>query len=182
MNLKRIMLCGLALAIAIPLFTEFGKTAQIRLDTGDLRWCIWGMPVGFEDMPEPYRGRILAASQGSTVLRAKWRTCAIYPLPTSNNPDSMCRRFYREASAWCSVDPTIARFALEDIATYINNTKAQWSLPDSIWILGPDVVSWGTGQVTADWRTNHMVQMYCEQRGYKIPNQPVDGAEPRSSP
>lgn len=165
-------------AVVICLFvagslTGFGWTAQIRLDSGDLRYCFLSIPLSFDRMPEPQRSAILAIARESGSLPTEWRTCAIYPLPTSNNPDSMCRGFYHEAAAWVAADRTIARMALEDIAAYVRKTKAQYLLPDSVWILGPVVVSWETGAVPADWRTNDMVQMYCENKGYAIPEKPA---------
>jgi hypothetical protein len=168
-RLVLLLVVGFIGVVALGALTGFGWTGQMRLDSGDVRYCFWGVPLSTTRMTEPQRTVILRIASGSPILRPVWRTCVTYPLPTSNNSDAMCRQLYREAAAWGDVDSTIARMALEDIAMYIEKTKAQFSLPNSIHVLGPDVVSWNDGHVAPDWRTNESVRMYCEERGYAPP-------------
>jgi hypothetical protein len=153
----------------------------MRLDSGDVRYCFLGIPLSTKRMTEPQRTAILRIASGSLILRPVWRTCVVYPLPTTNNPDAMCRRFYREAAAWVDVDATIARMALEDIATYIEKTRAQYSLPDSCHVLGPDVVR-RDGRIVDDWRTNEMVRIYCEDRDHTLPTACESSEENGDSP
>src|SRR5262249_30049256 len=119
-----VIACGLFVA---TLVTGRGWTGQIRLDCGDLRYCLFGIPLTYDSMPEPWRSSLIAVVKASPVARPVWRTCVTYPLPTSNNSDRMCRRFYCDAAAWVAIDPAIARFAVEDIADYINKTNARYA-------------------------------------------------------
>ncbi|MFH1746348.1 MAG: hypothetical protein ABIG44_04815 [Planctomycetota bacterium] len=148
----------------------YGWSAQIRLDTGDLRYCLLGIPLQYDRMSEPQRSAILAISSKSPPISSKWVTCAVFPLPTSNNSHWMCVRYYCEVTAWMDVDPVLARMILEDIADYIETTNVMYSLPESHSMLNPGVVEYGKDgkyRVIDGWENDEGVQLYCQRKGYE---------------
>lgn len=148
------------------------SSADIRLDTGDLRYRYFGIPIVYERMPEPQRSRLLALASQSPILVSEWHQCANYPLPTTNNTDGMCRDFYFKIDAWIDVDPQIARLAAEDVASYIRDTNALESLPKSYSLLSGFVVEWTADNrqsVREDWRDDEGVRAYFDTHGIAIP-------------
>ena len=136
-------------------------SAEIRLDSGDLRYCYFGVPLVYEQMPEPQRTRLLGLTSGSSVCRNVWHQCAVYPLPTTNNTDLMCRRFYLKLDAWIDVDRDLARAGIEEVGEYIITTRVRNGLPQSYPLMWP--VSEGKDgrmQVRSDWRDDEMIQSY----------------------
>ena len=90
--------CGLLIAVAalIPLLlfavtTDMLprgiRTAQVRLDTGDLRYCVLGVPYSHDFMSDRSREALLPLSAMEPPVPATWHTIASYPLEGSNNPD-----------------------------------------------------------------------------------------------
>ena len=148
-------------------------SADIRLDTGDLRYRWFGVPVWYDRMPEPTRSHLLAAAAGSAVLTPEWQTCVTYPLPTSNNTDAMCRGFYAEGADWIPADPGVARLVLEDVATYVRRTNARSGLPASVRMLSPlgvmGIDARGIRTIRPDWRDDPEVQAYLQSKGYVPP-------------
>lgn len=179
--LRKLLVAFLALiaVLAVILFTGYGTSAQVRLDTGDLRHCILGIPCSYEMMPEPERSTLLQLAKNSPILRPDWYTCAVFPLRTSNNSHYMCRGFYRDAARWAGTDATIARFAAEDIATYVITTHANYSLPECFSVLR--TIDRFFNAPPDNWRTNDFVQAYCETKGY-VPPPPPPEAEDGDSP
>jgi hypothetical protein len=160
--------------IAFALFALLrGPTSvQIRLDTGDLRYCYFGVPVWWERLPEPRRTQLLSLSNGSSVLKPRWFTCAIFPLPTSNNTHLMCRSWYFDATVWIHEDPKLARWMLEDVAGYIALTNAKQGLPaSSMFLSGFFVEPDDNGQwaVKKGWQADAEVQAYLEMKGNAPP-------------
>ncbi|HUU95110.1 MAG TPA: hypothetical protein VM487_05175 [Phycisphaerae bacterium] len=158
-------------ALATALLSGYGVSGQIRLDTGDLRYRFLGVPFRYDAMPEPERSMLLSLAQESDRLSSEWRTCVRYPLPTSNNPDVMCRGYYVYATAWIGVDRRLARLALEDVADYVETTGAQYGLPDACLVLSPLVVeraSDDTLRVIDDWRNHEDVVAYCQMKGHDV--------------
>ncbi len=160
--------------IGIPIvcawFLLHGPTSgEIRLDTGDLRYCYFGIPFSYSRMPEPQRSRLLSLSAGSSILKPQWFTCVTYPLTGSNNPDLMVEGFYSRATAWIPVDPKLAQMIVEDIAKYVKGTNARSGLPDSFYLVSGFLVDQNTqGQWTLDpnWRQDEEVQNYFTAKGY----------------
>jgi hypothetical protein len=145
------------------------SSGEIRLDTGDLRYCWWWVPVRYERMPEPERSRIQVVAAAGPAVPAEWVTCVRYPLRCSNNPDLMCRSFYASIAAWSGEDPKIARWALEDVVNYVRTTHAQYGLPASGHVLSGFIVEMSKGRVVADWRDQEEMKAYCAAHGYVLP-------------
>lgn len=167
------LLVGVGIALCVIWSIVFGpSSADMRLDTGDIRYRYFGVPLIYERMPEPQRSRLLSLASTSSILVAEWHQCANYPLPTTNNTDAMCRGFYTKVDAWIDVDPHIARLAAEDLATYIRVTNARESLPESYALLSGFVVDWTNANryaVRGDWRDDEAVRAYFEAHGVAIP-------------
>ena len=168
-NRRRMIEWGIVIILLmLGLDFLFGPhSGQIRLDTGDLRYCWFGIPFQYDRMPEPHRSKLLALASKSPSIPAKWVTCVTYPLPSSNNTDIMCRDFYELTAIWADEDPKIARWALEDIVDYIRDTHVQYGLPKSCAIF--DVVDRIGRKVEADWRDQDEIKLYCAAHGYVPP-------------
>jgi len=110
-------------------------SGQIRLDTGDLRYCRWGIPLSYKRMPEPARSKIVVLAAKSPAVPATWVTCITYPRSPESNTDSMCRGCYWYISIWADEDPKIARWALEDLVDYIPRMLTRGGLPESAPVL-----------------------------------------------
>lgn len=166
------------------LLSGYGFSGQIRLDTGDLRYCFLGVPYLYEPMPEPDRSALLSIAKESDLLKPAWHTCVRYPLPTTNNPDLMCRTFYAYAAAWARADGDLGKLALEDLATYIQKTGAQYGLPDSCLIFSAFLLERddnGNLRAVDAWRDHERVRCYCEKKGYDLDGDSRRGQRARQS-
>ena len=168
---RRISLFVLAAIIVIVAWGFFfgPSSADIRLDTGDLRYRYLGIPLVYERMPEPHRSRLLSLARESSALEAEWHQCADYPLPTTNHTDRMCRVFYYKIEAWIREDRIIALSAAEDVAEYIRTTNAKHSLPESVALLKHgDWNDDGDYTVRGDWRDDDDLRSYLKMRGLDV--------------
>jgi hypothetical protein len=144
-------------------------SADIRLDTGDLRYRYFGVPLAYRPMSEPERTVIQSLAAQSNLLRPEWVKCATYPLRTTNNTDLMCQTFYAGGAAWAKEDRQLAQHLLEDLATYVNKTHARKGLPDSCLLLSGFLVQWdnnGKRVVKSNWRNDPDVVRYLHSINY----------------
>lgn len=177
---RRLMiLVGVFAVVLFVGFRGIGPTSgQIRLDTGDLRYCWWGIPLYYKPMPEPWRSKVMTLASEAPAVPAKWVTCVTYPLSTSNNQDIMCGDFYVSVAMWADEDPKIARWAMDDVVEYIELSHATSGLPNSCHVLGPFLVDYELGRVRADWRDQAEVMEYCSSHGY-VPASTSPASAPR---
>ncbi|MFO1091832.1 MAG: hypothetical protein U0992_00765 [Planctomycetaceae bacterium] len=158
---SRLLLIALLCIVGILIWPSPTRpsSAEIRLDTGDLRLTCCAAKVLWErTMNEPDRKALLSVSSRSPVLKNEWHRCARFPLPSSNNTDQMCRRFYRCAATWVRVDPAIGLLVAEDVARYVERTKAEESLPDCISLLNWVGYDSNGGMIVADgWQQDERV-------------------------
>jgi hypothetical protein len=163
----------LAIAFLILLgaygFLTGPTSGQIRLDTGDLRYCWYGIPLRYEPMPEPLRTHLLAITSTSPRIPPRWVTVVTYSLRGTNNTDAMCWDFYWYIAVRAKEDPHIARLALDDTVKYIDDTRAESGLPDCTMILSSRIVDRSTQTLDPAWRDNNEVQEYCAAHGYTPP-------------
>lgn len=145
-----------------------GRTSgQIRLDTGDLRYCWFGIPLEYRRMPEPQRSKLLELAAKSPSVPSTWVTCVTYPLPSSNNTDVMCCQFYNSIATWADEGPKIARWALDDVVDYIPHMLSTGGLSDTAYILlSSDLHSTSALRLDPSWRDNYVVKAYCAAHGY----------------
>ena len=138
-------------------------SAEIRLDTGDLRYLRGDLVIDQFETPEPYRSTLLKAAGNSSVLRNEWHRCATFPLRGSNHGDWMCRDFYLFAATWMTVDRRIGIHVAEDFARYIERTDAEESLPESFaltWIV--DRRRDGTLYIPDGWWNDQDIRDYLQ--------------------
>jgi hypothetical protein len=165
---------GVTLAILFWCAASGPSYGQIRLDSGDLRYFYFGIPV-YDPMPEPYRSQIRGLSQNSPILKSQWVTCVVYPLEGSNNPDKMIRRFYYNATAWIKEDPHLASLILNDVGKYVIDAARKdypGGLPESSELLSGMIVQYnaaGDVAVNPDWRADEGVSEYLKAKGYTPP-------------
>ena len=143
-------------------------SADIRIDTGDLRYRYFGLPLRYKRMPEPTRSALIELSRRSEMLSPEWYQCAVFPLPTSNHPDRAWQSFYRQVFVWIDEDPEIARALAEDIARHFIEDSAESGLDASIVFFSPWVMEWddrGGWKICADWRDEPGIQRYLKSKG-----------------
>lgn len=150
-----------------------GSAIQVRLDTGDQRFCFWGFPVMTTPMQAESRQALLSLDDPEVPRR--WVGCATDV--GTNHAAAMVYCFYRDAAAWVDVDPQIARLILRDIARYLEATHALQGLPDCSSMLWLDTHQ--RFHVPEGWEQNPQVQAYLAAKGYQ-PGQPT-GLEAQTS-
>jgi hypothetical protein len=169
-------LVGIAMIAGVVGICFFGHwSGQIRLDTGDLRYCVYGIPITYDPMPEPERSELLAVAAKSSALKPKWVTCVVYPLPSSNNTDAMCREFYFRACAFYNFDPHLMQLLVEAIAAYVDQTQAEEGLPKGEYLCSAfvsDVNGNGNARLLPGWQQDQEVQFELGQLGYTLPAGP----------
>lgn len=141
---------------------DFATSVSVRLDTGDQRTEVWGIPISWAPMPEPARSALLTLKGADS--RRRWQLVRHFG---THNVRHMVRQFYADAAAWVDVDPEVARFVVADIATYVETPHATTIGPFGT-LLRPDVIdrSTGTSRVLDKWEQNANVLAYLAQRGY----------------
>jgi len=168
---RRIMIASGVVAVLFLLgfgFLRSPTSGEVRLDTGDIRYCWWGIPLKYERMAEPQRSKLLALASKSPVIPAKWVTCTEYSLSPEYRPDRMCQGFYWSIAIWSDEDSKIARWAMDDVVEYLNQ-NAKCGLPQSVHLLNDPIVDWHARKVNADWRDQDAVKSYCAAHGYVLP-------------
>lgn len=160
----------LSLFAAYLLLFDYGKNAQIRIDTGDIRYCFLKIPYRYVYMPDQERKAILSIIQNDPEIVGQWYICATFPLPSSNNTHLMCRHFYRAASAWVKVSPKIGRLVINDIILYIKKTGCKEGLPECSFLISSELISTKEGKyiLNPDWRTHEFVQQYLQEKGVSM--------------
>jgi len=138
----------------------FGYSVEFRLDTGDERFLLWGVPYSYRSS----RPELL--SLNDTEIPKRWVWCATQV--GSNNADIMVSDFYYGAALWVEVDPEIAKLIMRDIAEYLQSTHATHGLPECMEMTGSDVIEYNNGRpyVVKDWQANPRVQFYLEKKEY----------------
>lgn len=161
----RYSILPLVIVIGYLLMYGMGPTSgDIRLDSGDLRYRYFGIPIIYERMPEPERSRLIKLTSKSSICRNEWHQCVVYPLRGSNNPDWMCRGFYWRIVKWIDVDPELALAGVDDVGRYIIDTHARQGLPKSMPLISGFTFD-NNGGIRADWREDEGVKYYLESRG-----------------
>ena len=115
---RKMVAAGVVVPLLFVMFYLFmGPTSgQIRLDTGDLRYCWFGIPVYYDRMPEPERSKLGTLARRSPAVPAKWVTCVTYPLRGSFNANIACQSHYLLAlQPGVTKIPKIARWAMDDL-------------------------------------------------------------------
>jgi hypothetical protein len=136
--------------------------AEIRLDTGDLRYVSGDQIVDYREMQEAYRSALISASRGSSVLTNRWVFCTYNPHNPERNIDKRCQRFYREAAAWLIADREIGLVVTEDVARSVESR--QNSGPDwGALLMWVSENSEGTLFVRDGWQKDERVQEYLSQ-------------------
>lgn len=146
-------------------------SADIRLDTGDLRYRYLGIVPVYERMAEPYRSRLLALAVDSEHMEDRWVRLDDYPPTGSNNIDGMCWGKYAKLSAWALEDEQVARVLAHDLASWIRTTNAGHGLPENnamFWLVQFDEEA-GEYRVLPDWRQHEdAIYFFEQQEGLKL--------------
>lgn len=136
------------------------RTAEIRLDCGDLRYPSNGCVVHKHTMPEPDRTKLLALATKTSIPKETWCQFTIPPLKAW---DRMHQADYRRVVPWIEVDPELAKLLLEDLAIYMQGLKQkQHGLP-SISILDNCYAQDGQNaiwpaKIRLDWQEDKFLQ------------------------
>jgi hypothetical protein len=148
------------------------SSADIRIDTGDLRYRYGGIPLVVYRMPEPDRAELLELAKQSGFADSSWHQCAKYPLPTTNNTDAMCRMFYLRVAAWAREDQVIAGHLMENVVRYIRQTNARQGGPEGFVLLfwASDYADDGSLRLRDGWQEDEEVQAYLQSIDYPSSN------------
>ena len=159
------------LAIPVLLFGEMlgPSSADIRIDTGDLRYRYFGIPVVYRRMPEPYRSGLLAFGRDQDLLRPDWVQCEDFPFGGSGKDYArMFQGFYVKLVPWIGEHRGVARALARDIVRSIKIRKL--GLPRGSYLL-----DWltrrgtqGTLRVRSGWRDDPEVQAYLNSSGIEL--------------
>lgn len=152
-----------------------GITFSLRLDAGDLRTEVWGIPMSWSRTHEPARSELLALKGADS--RRRWQR--VYQTG-SHNVRRMIRQFYVDATAWVDVDPEIARFIVADIASYAETERTAPEVPFCVRLIRSHVIdrSTGTARVLDGWEQNPDVLAYLTQKGYNPRSATSAGSTP----
>lgn len=153
---------GTAGMLALLSLLGVGSATQVRLDTGDQRFCFWGFPVTTTPMQAESRSALL--SLDDPEVPHTWVQCATEV--ETNNVAAMVYCFYRDAAAWVEVDPDIARLVVRDLAQYVKSTHALQGWPPCSSMLWLDPHH--RYRVPVDWEQNPAVQTYLAAKGYHL--------------
>jgi hypothetical protein len=139
-------------------------TTEIRIDCGDLRYTIIGIPYHFERMDEPARTTLLLiASHGG--IHPRW--IPIMPRVVSLNIVAESRDRYVFAAVWARTDSRLGELLLKDISGALEaaaGTRPATTDADRILReVAPELL------VPADWTNDEEIKVYCEKRGYTRP-------------
>jgi len=140
-----------------------GVSTQIRLDTGDQRTTVWGVPLIVFRMPDSARNALLSLRTNQQPIR--WCICARNV--GSHHPDAMLWRMYQGAAAWVPVNNKVAHLVLHDIADYVESTHGTRGGPECYDLLvSPVLVGVPNNYRIADeWQDSAEVQAYLRKKG-----------------
>jgi hypothetical protein len=146
-----------------------GTWVEVRLDTGDQRLLVWGMPFHYESLQPELRQRLL--SLNDPQIPKQWVWCATRV--GTNNADYMVFRFYCKAVAWLEIDPEIAKLVVRDIAKYVQTTHGRRGAPECWSMLWRpiDCDNDDKCHVKKNWRDDPNVQSYLKSKGYTYPGE-----------
>jgi hypothetical protein len=167
---KRILLMtviAFAGILLVCVTTRGPTTAEIRLDTGDLRYCWWGIPLKYEMMPEPSRSKLLTVASRTPSIPAKWVTCVSKPWTrTTLRTHRTSVHFYHCIAIWSDEDQKIASWAMEDVVYWINGMTTHGGSLKCSSVLSGFVVDVNKGTIDPRWREMDAVRYYCDVHGY----------------
>jgi hypothetical protein len=165
----KVALACLLAVLAIWLVNLIGPTsAQVRLDTGDLRYRWFGMPLEFESMAEPNRSKIVALAAMAPPIHTEW---AHFPKPsTLSNPHVQCVNSYHEVAEWSDQDRTLARLLLMDVAEEARDRSYMGEVTPAFRLAWP-VLDYKSlhGNSFLGWQKDPAVLQYCASHGYTPP-------------
>ncbi|HZK80202.1 MAG TPA: hypothetical protein VFC46_04025 [Humisphaera sp.] len=173
---RAIVLLFLMIAFYWMMRGDLRTSADIRLDTGDLRYRYFGIPWEYHRMPEPVRSELLKLGAGSKIITSEWRKCADLPYRSSCNEAGLCREHFIFATAWVREDPQLARLMFEDLARMLKGENNDYSL-DFLFIR---YVEWSgsTSKVMQNWRQDPELLDYMARKHYAPPStQPSPAAQ-----
>lgn len=154
---------------------DVGKNVQVRIDTGELRYTFFGVTYERQRHSRTIRERILSATRLPPPVPAEWYDClregARGPIAGEGSEScTMVYRWYRWASAWSEVDPSITRMILDEIVSWLEGGawRGTTNLKCMAMLLPISLDDSGTPRLSSGWRTNEYVEAYLRAKGYDI--------------
>ena len=138
-----ILSIGVALAVGVWLGPHDG---QINTSNGSIRYRKCWIPYKVSSSPR------YSAEIQKLGLSNHWLTCVTYPLTSSNNTDSMCRRLLQGAAIWGTYDPALGRQMGKDIEHYLITTKAKSGLPQCSLLCSSIYINFSSGTTFGDYK------------------------------
>jgi ankyrin repeat protein len=172
---RRVLVLAVLL-MAWVVFRGGPKTTEVRLDSGDLRFCFLGIP--FRHQLVYYRSAIQYVTARQPAIKAKWYLVGDWH-------DHEVGRYYDVyAPAWLSIDPSVARIVYVDLARVARVGWPRHSHPPCgvmLWWIGDGALTYGEefDCVKPGWRRSPGVIEYLREHGHTLgadlPPPPADG-------
>lgn len=156
----------LLVVLGICIVQAIGPTsAEVRLDTGDLRYRWFGMPLDYSRMAEPDRSKIAALAAMVPAMRAEW---AHFPAPSVlHNPHSQCVGAYHEVAEWSDQDRGLARRLLMDVAEEARKRQFMGEVTPAFGLAWPVLdFKLNHNDSFAGWQQDPEVLRYFASHGY----------------
>src|SRR4051794_40255162 len=102
--LVAVLLTVLATGVFLPLLGP--SSAEVRSDTGDLRYRWFGIPLEQQHLGEPGRTKIATLAKIAPSITAEWMQ---FPAPSAlRNPHLQCVGAYAAVADWSDQDQELA--------------------------------------------------------------------------
>ncbi len=149
------MIAGLVFISA----TGMATTHQVRLDTGDQRTLLWGIPIEYRPTETELRQALLQLD--GARHRREWVTVGERHL-------SMLRVWYESAGAWAREDQTVAELLMLDLADYEKRDASQQSVE---WITVLSMTDFEDeetgGSIFENWESAPEVKSYIAEATHR---------------
>src|SRR6476659_612697 len=84
--------------------------AELSLNSGDIRYYYFGLPLKYSRMPEPQRTDIVTVTSPLLKGGSEWAYVPVERTSSDSPPITRFRLFYSQASAWKRADPAVCKF------------------------------------------------------------------------
>jgi len=166
----RIVGYGITLIILIiVLRVVFGRpdAAELSLNSGDIRYYYFGLPLKYSRMPEPQRTDIVTVTSPLLKGGSEWAYVPVERTSSDSPPITRFRLFYSQASAWKRADPAICKFIFQDIMDAIHDRRwTDGGIPALRILEYSDVFDANLNRVMPGWKVSTSVQDYCQSHSY----------------
>jgi hypothetical protein len=151
--------------VAIIAALLVGPKTEIRIDCGDTRLSLLGIPVKYQRMEEPERSILLSPSSRNQPSPSRW--VPVVAQEMSFNPEGAYRHWFRTSCAWAKESPDIFQTLRTDIGSCIEDAGGRrvaiLKEYELLKCVDPE-----TGIVRPGWKSNELVIRFCAEHGISV--------------